>query len=416
MSGYIVMNHFSNDVNNYDVLKYAVENGILNIQQIQVECAMKKRQEILNQHTYSIYQGKDGKWYTYLPDKENNRRKIKRTTKQALEQVVIEYWQNEAYNPTIEDVFNDWNDRRLSLGQIADSTHLRNRRIFNRYYGAVKEMHIKQTSPQFIEDLLERQIPKYNLSPKDFANLKTVTKGFFKRARKNGLVSFNIEQVFMDMDVSENAFRRTVKEDCNEVYNEKETKTILEYLHSNLDIHNMGILLLFVTGLRVGELVSLSPQDIQGGKLTISKTETKFERDGKAVFEVVEKPKTEAGFRNVIVPPDYEWLLKRLLYQNPFGEYIFMYKGKRMKEEAIRKRLERVCKKLGIKYKPPHKIRKTYGTILMDSGVSARFITDQMGHTDISCTKQFYYRNRKSDDRKAEILNGILEFQDKYAQ
>lgn len=238
------MNHFSNDVNNYDVLKYAVENGILNIQQIQVECAMKKRQEILNQHTYSIYQGKDGKWYTYLPDKENNRRKIKRTTKQALEQVVIEYWQNEAYNPTIEDVFNDWNDRRLSLGQIADSTHLRNRRIFNRYYGAVKEMHIKQTSPQFIEDLLERQIPKYNLSPKDFANLKTVTKGFFKRARKNGLVSFNIEQVFMDMDVSENAFRRTVKEDCNEVYNEKETKTILEYLHSNLDIHNMGILLL----------------------------------------------------------------------------------------------------------------------------------------------------------------------------
>ena len=64
-------------MNSDEILKYIVASGKLNWKQVQEEIAMSKRQEILNQHTYSIYQGKDGKWYTYLPDKENKRRKIK---------------------------------------------------------------------------------------------------------------------------------------------------------------------------------------------------------------------------------------------------------------------------------------------------------------------------------------------------
>ncbi|MCI5679746.1 MAG: site-specific integrase [Bacteroidales bacterium] len=429
MNGYNTENHFYDGAKEfYDLLKFAVENGKVDVQQIQEEYAMIKKQELLNKHPYNIYLGKDGKWYTYLPDKEKKRVKVKRTTKQAIEEAVIDYWQKETHNPTLDDVFQAWNDRRLLLKQISDATHLRSVRIFNRYYGDIRDVHIKDVTPNYLEDFLERQIPKYNLTAKDFANLKSVTKGFFKKAKKDGLVTFNVEQVYMDMDVSDNAFRRVVKEDCDEVYNEDETKIIMEYLHKNLDIHNMGILLMFVTGLRVGELSALTPKDLQiekitenkvetvYGKVLVSKTETKYLKDGKAVFEVVNKAKTEAGMRTVIVPPDYIWLLKRLLRQNPFGEYVFMYNGKRMKEEAFRKRLQRVCKNLGIKYKSPHKIRKTYGTILMDNEVGARFITNQMGHTDISCTTEHYYRNRKTDDRKAMILNGILEFQDKQAQ
>lgn len=59
--------------NKYDLLKFAVENGIVDLQQIQAELDMKKNQELLNRHSYKIWQGKDGKWYTYLPDKEKGR-------------------------------------------------------------------------------------------------------------------------------------------------------------------------------------------------------------------------------------------------------------------------------------------------------------------------------------------------------
>ena len=53
-----------------ELLKYAVENGMINTALVQEKIEMQKREELLNKHPYKIYQGKDGKWYTYLPDKK----------------------------------------------------------------------------------------------------------------------------------------------------------------------------------------------------------------------------------------------------------------------------------------------------------------------------------------------------------
>ena len=87
-----------------------------------------------------------------------------------------------------------------------------------------------------------------------------------------------------------------------------------------------------------------------------------------------------------------------------------MYKDSRMKAEAFRDRMQRVCKKLGIKYKALHAIRKTYATMLLNNGVDTRFIIEQMGHTNILCTEKYYHRNRKSDVQKNEQLAQIAEF------
>ena len=56
-----------------ELLKYAVENGMIDTALVQEKIEMQKREELLNKHPYKIYQGKDGKWYTYLPDKKNGR-------------------------------------------------------------------------------------------------------------------------------------------------------------------------------------------------------------------------------------------------------------------------------------------------------------------------------------------------------
>lgn len=42
------------------------------------------------------------------------------------------------------------------------------------------------------------------------------------------------------------------------------------------------------------------------------------------------------------------------------GEYIFMYQGHRLTASAIRSKLYRICKKIGVERKSPHKLRKTY--------------------------------------------------------
>ncbi len=60
--------------------------------------------------------------------------------------------------------------------------------------------------------------------------------------------------------------------------------------------------------------------------------------------------------------------------------------------------------------KSPHRIRKTYGSILFDNHIDNKLIMEQMGRTDIRCTEEHYHRNRKNLDKKSSIISEIPEF------
>lgn len=397
-----------------EILKYAIENGIIDIAHVQEQIEMNKRKELLEKHPYKIWQGKDKKWYTYLPDEKKGRVLKKRTTQKSIEDDVLEYWRQEIENPTIREVFDEWNNRKLELKKISNSTHLRNCQIFNRHYKDFGKKRIKETSPEDIQDFLEKQIPEFNLTSKAFSNLKSVTRGFLKRAKKRKLIAFNIEETMQEMDVSEIDFKKNIKEDYEEVFDENEYSIIIKYLMDNLDSKNIGILLMFATGIRVGELVALKHDVFSGNTFKIQRTETRFRGDdGNYVYKIKESPKSDAGIRTVIIPNDYTWLCSKIKALNPFGEYIFVNdKRERITTNCIRKRLERICDKLCIYRKSPHKIRKTYGTILLDNNIDQQVILGQMGHTNILCTENHYHRNRKNMEKKSEIISSIPEFRE----
>ena len=50
------------DNNTNEILKYAIDNGIINLFNIQTDIEMYKRQQYLRMHPYSIWEGKDKKW------------------------------------------------------------------------------------------------------------------------------------------------------------------------------------------------------------------------------------------------------------------------------------------------------------------------------------------------------------------
>ena len=395
------------------MLKYALDNGIIDVQRIKDAIEMDRRKELLEKHPYKIFQISNGKWVTYLPDEENKRVQRVRKTKQEIEDVVVEYWREKLENPTIEEVFDEWNQRKLDLKKISKATHMRNAQIFKRHYQNFGKRRIKNITPEEIGDFLEEQIPKYDLTAKAFSNLKTITRGFLKRAKKRGLISFNVEELLQDLDTSDTDFRKVIKEDYQEVFSEEEMPIMLNYLIDNLDTKNMGLLLMFVTGIRVGELVALKHDVFDGNTLKIRRTETRYMlEDGTYMYDVKEYPKSEAGVRTVVVPEDYAWICTKIQQMNPQGEYVFTdQSGKRMTTNCIRRREDKNCKKLGIYKKSPHKIRKTYGSILLDNNVDKKLIMGQMGHTDILCTENHYHRNRRSINRKTEVLSSIKEFQ-----
>lgn len=93
------------DANEY--LNFAINNGMLALSGIQEKMAMIKRQELLEKNPHEIWQGK---------------------------------------NPTIKEVFEEWNDRQLNL----------------------KKFRMLPSPKQ----------PDFELTAKAFSNLKTVTRGF----------------------------------------------------------------------------------------------------------------------------------------------------------------------------------------------------------------------------------------------
>ena len=185
-----------------------------------------------------------------------------------------------------------------------------------------------------------------------------------------------------------------------------ELPRVIDYLIENEDIMNIGLLILFKSGLRIGELAALKCEDISKNIIHVHRTEICYENNGERIFEVRDFPKTEAGIRDVIIPEKYvKYVVKAS--QMSSGEYLFEIDGKRVRTYQFRNRLKTVCKKTGIVNKSPHKIRKTYASMLIDSGISESVVISQMGHTDIRTTKGFYYRNRNGEEKKIEIINSV---------
>lgn len=400
-----------------DVLKYAIENGMIDMTYIREQIEMNKRKELLEKHPYKIWEGKDGKWYTYLPDVGKGRRLIKRKSLQGIEDAVIDQIKECEENPTIAEVFEEWNSRRLELKKICKATYDRDVTCFKKYYSEFGNKKIKTVKKDEIVDFLEEKIAEFDLSAKAFSGLLSITKRFLKFAKKKGYIQFSVEESLDDMDLTEVSFRRTVKDDSDEVFSEPETDKIIEYLKKNLDIWNTGLLLMFVTGVRVGELSTLKHEDFTVDSVKIRRTETSyFDENGKKIYEVKDFPKTKAGIRDVIIPYDYRWILDRIKLFNPWGEYVFVNKkGRRMTNNCFRNRLYRICDKLRIKRRSTHKIRKTYGSILLDNNIDNRLIINQMGHTDIITTETKYHRDRRTRDKKSSIISNIPDFKINHA-
>jgi len=404
-----------------ELLKFAIENGMIDTALVQEKIEMQKRKELLEKHPYKISSGSDGYWHTYLPKEDGGRKPVKKKHLKDIEDEVIEFWKLKAENPNLQEAFDIYNDSRLESKSISAASHLRYKQDFERFYGPWKNRRIRMIDDSELCDFIEERVVELNLSNKAFSNFKTITKGLFKRAYRKKWVTFRVEEeVLQVIDLSENTFKKNRKADYQEVFSEEEYLEYVKFLSEYCDLWNLALLLIMVTGLRGGEIVALSYEDIQPKDdffvISVHKTETRYKgADGKYVYEIKDAPKSEAGVRQAIVPKQFNWIYKELLKYGAGQGFIFVNpkKGNRMTTNSLRRRQERNCKKLKFYQKSPHKGRKTYGSILMDNKLDDNLVIQQMGHVDISTSEEHYHRNMKAIEKKAKIISGIEIFDGK---
>lgn len=390
-----------------------IDTDILSVAVLRRYYDMAMEEEYLKQHIYKIYQGKDGRWYTYIPDheKKTKRRQVVRKTRKELNAAIVKAYKSLEDNPTVTEVFKEWQNRRLYLDKVCDATITRERQIYNRHFSEFGKHKIKNLTPDEWIEFLEDEICRCKLSRKAFSNLKGIVRGMLKRAKKRKLILYSVDTMLSDLDVTESDFKKAFIEDDKEIFYDDEFKKIMSYCYDHRgDLRSLGVALMFVSGLRVGEVVTLKFEDIFADTIYVHRTETRYNKEGHNYFEVKEYPKTPAGIRKVIIPENYLWVLESLKEKGQRNEFIFTLNGSRFHTETIRRKQTRICIKLNITPKSPHKARKTYASILLDNNVDRKIIEKQMGHTDISCTENHYHRDRRREDQKRKVLNSIPEF------
>lgn len=76
-------------------MQFMIQSGKIDISDVQNSMEAMKRKELLEKHPYKIWQGKDSKWYTYLPDDKKGRVQRERNSQKGIEDIVIAYWKTQ---------------------------------------------------------------------------------------------------------------------------------------------------------------------------------------------------------------------------------------------------------------------------------------------------------------------------------
>lgn len=398
---------------NNEVFQFALENSIINAKVIKEAVAELTKKEILEQHTNKIWQGKDGCWHTHII-LDNGKRVVRhRKTREELEDYLVKYYKQLQETVYIKDVFETWMNEKLEYGEIKKQSYDKYCNEYKRFFKpelSICTKKFKNITELDLEHFIKATIKECQLTRKAYSGLVTLLNGIFKYGKKLGYTNISISTFIKDLYLPKNIFQKTFKDKSSEVFMENEIPLIVGYLRKNPDMWNLGLLLQFQTGARIGEIATLRKEDIKEHSILIRRTEVKLKIDGKWTMIVSELPKTDAGYREIIIPPSAEWTIQKILELNPDGEFLFMENGKRIRENTYNKRLNLICEKLNLAHRTTHKIRKTYGTTLLDSDVNDSFVAEQMGHSDVTTTRKLYYYSNKSYQTKVSQINRAIDF------
>lgn len=187
-----------------------------------------------------------------------------------------------------------------------------------------------------------------------------------------------------------------------------EQDRILSYCFKHCLTNMLGIVLCLFTGIRLGELLALTWQDVNFEKryLNINKTAFYIKQDGRNMI-LTNEPKTKSS--NRILP-----LSKNLLEmlenkkQVSNSEYIISTKyGKQVSPRSYQRTFERLLKRLNIPYKNFHSLRHTFATRALELGLDVKTVSELLGHKNPVITLNRYAHSLLS--YKFQMINKLTK-------
>lgn len=230
--------------------------------------------------------------------------------------------------------------------------------------------------------------------------------------------------------LSENPFTLTripKKRDINNddwlmYYTKDELKDFLNLVEDN-PLHHALFRTLAFTGVRRGELVALTWNDIDFNKGTISVNKTVSIGVNSKLS--IQPPKTKKSNRILSIDDRTlailkEWRKEQRIISLKFGHntsnktqpvFTDLETNKRIRVDYLNKLHSRICQRNNFKKIKIHGFRHTHCSLLFEAGLSIQEVQDRLGHSDIQTTMNVYaHVTENQRDKAAEKFANYISF------
>ncbi|ABN51911.1 tyrosine recombinase XerD [Acetivibrio thermocellus ATCC 27405] len=260
------------------------------------------------------------------------------------------------------------NDKRLSLNTL--QSYKRDIEQYITYLKDMKIQNIANTNKTTVIAYLLHLQKKGRATSTISRNLASI-RSFYQYLTKKGIIS---------QDPTENLESPKVEKKLPQILSTKEVELLLEQPKCDdlKGYRDKAMLeLLYATGIRVSELISLDLDDVN--------LEMQYIRCNKGARERI----VPIGSVSVNALQEYLTKSRNLLIQRPDEKALFVnVNGKRLTRQGFWKIIKQYKNQAKInKDITPHTLRHSFAAHLLENGADLRSIQEMLGHSDISSTQ-----------------------------
>ena len=277
-------------------------------------------------------------------------------------------------------------------------------RTYNRYK-SICDLHlIKDLGEYELEELKPNVLQDFLLEKIDENYSTNTIKGIVSVLKQALRLAITLE--FVDKEYCSNLKMPSSEEKEISVFTKKEQQVIESFCLNHKKRNYIGIVICLYTGIRLGELLALTWDDIDfnSNLLTINKTSYSAKVDDKTQI-IVDKPKTKKSNRVIPLPNQLVKLLK-IIKKESNSKYVITTRNSGMVgNRSYQRTFKFILKKVNVPYRNFHSLRHTFATNAIELGMDVKTLAEILGHTNAMITLNRYSHSLLN--YKIEMMNKL---------
>ena len=245
----------------------------------------------------------------------------------------------------------------------------------------------------FIEELSD------TLSPKTVRDIVTKLKE---------IINFYEEEHNTKLNIKKMSLPKMNKKEI-QILSNKEKQKLEKYCIEQNSLKSLGILICLNTGLKIGEVCALRWEniDFESKKIHIEKTiERIYSKEENKTIVIIDTPKSITSVRTIPINSKLYNILKQIRGKSKKTDFVLKGSSEHYVEPRnYQYHFKEILKRNKVKKYKFHTLRHTFATNCIEAGMNIKFLSEILGHADVSITLNIYVHS--SDKAKRKYLEKI---------